>query len=292
MRLYGLDRDRRLRSDRTDQFQMVRRECPERIEPVRVQYTVDIRLCDQRSTYRRPYALRNDGIGTAELRIGLGVLRQDRDLIAHYLLRNRAADRQRLGQLFDTCIAGLDSDRIEAVIEYLAVERLVSDQGYDTIGRRTTKDQVGRFVKDLFQVKNRANRPAHLVQKLEHFGFAAQIFYFFRRCDSRFHREMRLTPDYLVRGYLDLRVPERLVVIINTCRSVRVGGSQMTSADVISGSPGLDHRRHFRLFKFEVALADQDLVAFSQNLFQQRSAVDEDVVNASYERSVLKITVD
>jgi hypothetical protein len=62
--LDGFDRHRGLGGDGTDQLEMIRGEGRKWVEPIGVEYAVDVRFRDQRGTNGRAYALRDDRFGT------------------------------------------------------------------------------------------------------------------------------------------------------------------------------------------------------------------------------------
>ena len=99
-------------------------------------------------------------------------------------------------------------------------------------------------------------------------------------------------PTYdLVGGDLDLRVPERLVVVTHPGRNVGFIYRSVPPADRFRCR---DRRLDLRqdLIELKIALADQYRVAFVQDRLQHRRSVDEDVVDASEKRTVFQVAVD
>jgi hypothetical protein len=68
-------------------------------------------------------------------------------------------------------VAGAHRDRRQVRIFSLA---RFHEQRYDAVGRRRSKDDVGRFFEDGVEIENRAERFAHLVERGQNVCLALQ----------------------------------------------------------------------------------------------------------------------
>src|SRR5688572_4779442 len=184
-------------------------------------------------------------------------------------------------------VAGFDPDRNEIVRKDHSIITLVGKKRDDAIGRSAAKDKIGRAFEYFLEVENRAEGFAHLVEKLEDLRLPSEVLDLFDGRDGGLDREMRMTPDDLVRRDLDLRMPERLVVVVDGFRIIlkhRTGGL----AD--------DRRLEFHSVRLigrdlfvilETTLADDDHIARREVFLEDGQAIHEDVIHAPDQLPVL-----
>lgn len=299
MCLYRFNRHGGLSGYRTDKFQVVRREGRERIEPVSIDHAVDIRFGDQRSTDRGPDALRNDRFDTRELGVFTCVLRKQRNLVLHHLLRDGPAYRHALRQPLDILVTSLHRHGVEAIFDDLAVESFVRDECDNPVSRGAPKDKVRRLFKKGFQVKDGPECFAHFIEQFKDFRFPAEVFDLFRRCDAGLHRKVGLPADDLVRRYLQLRLAERLVIVGDAAGNINGSCRRNVRRRRNAGRQlygGMDRRhrsgdRHFRRVH-QFRFADDDHVTVFQLFLERLLAVHEYVIYAADKLAILNIPVD
>ena len=232
-----------------------------------------------------PHTLRNDRFGTLELLVRFCSLRENGQTLGHHFLGNCAADRELFAELFDVCVARSGSDLIERTAVDGAVGCFFSEQRDDAVGGRSAKDQIGRTLKYLIQLKDRAQRLAQFVKQLEYLCLAPQVLDLGGRCRGRFEREVGPPAHKLVDRYLDLRMAERRVVkahgrLFDLYLRRRTQGFDISGHDV--GTYG----------KLDAALADHYDVTGGEGVFELHLPVDKNVIDAAGKPPFLDKPID
>src|SRR5690606_4823787 len=190
---------------------------------------------------------------------------------------------------------------VEAEIKNAPIKGFICDECDDAVGGCAAEYEIGRLIEYFLEVKDGAQRFAHLIEQFENLGLSAKVVQLLRRGDTGIDRKMGLPAADLVCGDQQLSLAERFVIIIDRRRSLRYRGlsrrgRRCTRYRVRNGggncSDGLDRRSGEVFDKLELAFADDDRVATQEPLLKHRRAVHENMIDAADKLAVLEISVN